>query len=99
FIKVNCAAIPEPLLESELFGYEGGAFTGSKKEGKMGLLELADGGTFLLDENVEMPLSLQVKLLRVLQDKRVQRIGSTKSKKIDVRVISATNQNLEEKIN
>jgi PAS domain S-box-containing protein len=98
FIKVNCAAIPETLLESELFGYEGGAFTGSKKEGKMGLLELADGGTFLLDEIGELPLSLQVKLLRVLQDKQVQRIGSTQSRKIDIRIISATNQDLEKKM-
>jgi PAS domain S-box-containing protein len=97
-IKVNCAAIPETLLESELFGYEGGAFTGSKKEGKMGLLQLADGGTFLLDEIGEMPLPLQVKILRVVQDKKVQRIGSTKSKKIDIRIISATNQDLEKKM-
>ncbi|AZV43132.1 sigma-54 interaction domain-containing protein [Peribacillus asahii] len=97
-IKVNCAAIPEALLESELFGYEGGAFTGSKKEGKMGLLELADGGTFLLDEIGEMPLPLQAKLLRVIQDKKVQRIGSNKSKKIDIRIISATNRDLEKKM-
>lgn len=98
FIKINCAAIPESLLESELFGYEGGAFTGSKKEGKMGLFELADGGTFLLDEIGEMSIQLQVKLLRVIQDKIVQRIGSTKSKKIDIRIISATNQDLEKKM-
>ncbi|WP_259548136.1 sigma 54-interacting transcriptional regulator [Heyndrickxia sp. FSL K6-6286] len=98
FIKVNCAAIPESLLESELFGYVEGAFTGSKREGKIGLLELADGGTFMLDEIGEMPLSLQVKLLRVLQDKQVQRIGSTQIKTIDVRIISATNQNIEQKM-
>lgn len=98
FIKVNCAAIPEQLLESELFGYEGGAFTGSKKEGKMGLLELADGGTFLLDEIGEMPLSLQVKLLRVLQEKKIQRIGGTLAKPVDIRIISATNQDLELKM-
>ncbi|MBE6185224.1 sigma-54 interaction domain-containing protein [Heyndrickxia ginsengihumi] len=98
FIKVNCAAIPEALLESELFGYEEGAFTGSKKKGKMGLLELADGGTFMLDEIGEMPMSLQVKLLRVVQDKMIQRIGSTQSKKIDVRIISATNQDLEKRM-
>jgi len=74
FIKVNCGAIPEHLLESELFGYEKGAFTGANKEGKIGLLELADGGTVMLDEVGEMPLSLQVKLLRVLQEKQIQRI-------------------------
>lgn len=97
-IKINCAAIPETLLESELFGYEEGAFTGSKKTGKMGLLELANGGTFMLDEISEMPLSLQVKLLRVIQEREVKRIGGTEPIKLDIRFISATNQDLEEKI-
>lgn len=97
-IKVNCGAIPESLLESELFGYEAGAFTGSKKEGKIGLLELANGGTFMLDEVGEMPLALQVKLLRVLQEKRVTRIGGTESIALDVRFISATNQDLKNKV-
>ncbi|MBB5323312.1 PAS domain S-box-containing protein/TyrR family helix-turn-helix protein [Anoxybacillus tepidamans] len=98
FIKVNCGAIPEALLESELFGYEKGAFTGARQDGKIGLLELADKGTIMLDEIGEMPLSLQVKLLRVLQEKQVQRIGSHKTKKLDVRIIAATNQNLKELI-
>ena len=75
FVKINCAAIPKYLLESELFGYEGGAFTGAKKGGKIGKFELADGGTLLLDEIGEMPLPLQSKLLRVLQEKEVERIG------------------------
>ncbi len=78
FIKVNCAAIPEQLLEAELFGYEAGAFTGANRDGRIGLLELADQGTIMFDEIGEMPLSLQVKLLRVLQEKQVQRVGGTK---------------------
>ncbi|ESU71589.1 Fis family transcriptional regulator [Geobacillus thermopakistaniensis] len=98
FIKVNCAAIPEALLESELFGYEKGAFTGAQAGGKIGLFELADGGTILLDEIGEMPLSLQVKLLRVLQEKRIQRIGGRKAKALDVRVIAATNQDLQKQM-
>ncbi|MGZ9585600.1 sigma 54-interacting transcriptional regulator [Paenibacillus marinisediminis] len=98
FIKVNCAAIPEPLLESELFGYEAGAFTGANREGRIGLLELADKGTILLDEIGEMPLSLQVKLLRVIQEKQVRRIGSTKARKLDIRFLSATNRDLRELI-
>lgn len=98
FIKVNCGAIPETLLESELFGYVEGAFTGARKQGKIGLLELADKGTLLLDEIGEMPLSLQVKLLRVLQDKQLYRIGSSEPIQLDVRVISATNKNLKELI-
>ncbi|MCP8969859.1 sigma 54-interacting transcriptional regulator [Ectobacillus ponti] len=96
FIKINCGAIPEQLLESELFGYERGAFTGARQEGKIGLLELADKGTVLLDEVAELPLSLQVKLLRVLQEKQIQRIGSRDIKKLDIRIISATNKNLKE---
>ena len=95
FVKVNCAAIPTGLLESELFGYEGGAFTGAKKEGKVGKFEQADGGTIFLDEIGDMPLHMQVKLLRVLQEKEVEKIGSIGSKKIDVRIIAATNRNLE----
>jgi PAS domain S-box-containing protein len=98
FIKVNCAAIPETLLESELFGYEKGAFTGAQASGKIGLFELADRGTIMLDEIGEMPLSLQVKLLRVLQEKQIQRIGSRHTKKLDIRIIAATNQNLPELI-
>ncbi|MCA1203694.1 sigma-54 interaction domain-containing protein [Priestia flexa] len=98
FIKVNCGAIPENLLESELFGYEGGAFTGAKKEGKMGLFEVSNKGTLFLDEIAEMPLALQVKLLRVLQEKEVMRIGSAKSVPINVRIIAATNRNLHEEV-
>lgn len=96
FIAINCAAIPESLLESELFGYEGGAFTGAKKEGKPGKFELADGGTLFLDEIGDMPLYLQAKLLRVLQEKSIQRVGGIKEIPIDVRIISATNKDLEE---
>lgn len=94
-IKINCGAIPEHLLESELFGYEKGAFTGAKNEGKAGLLELADKGTIMFDEIGEMPLNLQVKLLRVIQEKEVQRLGANQSKEIDVRIISVTNKKLE----
>ncbi len=95
FIKVNCGAIPEQLLESELFGYEKGAFTGARQEGKLGLLELADKGTVMLDEIGEIPLSLQVKLLRVLQEKQVQRLGGNLVRNLDIRIISATNQDLQ----
>jgi PAS domain S-box-containing protein len=98
FIKVNCGAIPETLLESELFGYEKGAFTGARQDGKIGLLELADHGTIMLDEVGEMPLALQVKLLRVLQEKQIQRIGGHKVINLDIRIIAATNQNLKELI-
>jgi len=93
FITVNCAAIPENLLESEMFGYEKGAFTGAVKA-KEGLFELANGGTILLDEIGTMPLSLQPKLLRVLQENEFMRVGGTKKIPLDVRVISATNENL-----
>lgn len=96
YIKLNCSAIPEHLLESELFGYEKGAFTGATKEGKPGLFELANEGTLFLDEIGELPLSLQVKLLRVLQEHELVRIGGTKPIKIDVRIIAATNRNLQE---
>lgn len=98
FIAVNCASIPENLLESELFGYEEGAFTGAKKEGKAGKFELASGGTIFLDEIGDMPLSLQPKLLRVLQERNVDRVGGKKSIPIDVRIIAATNKNLEEMV-
>ncbi len=98
FIKVNCGAIPENLLESELFGYESGAFTGAKKGGKSGLFELADHGTIFLDEIGDLPLSMQVKLLQVIQDKRVSRIGATKSESVDVRIIAATNKNLQQMV-
>jgi transcriptional regulator with PAS, ATPase and Fis domain len=98
FIRVNCAAISENLLESELFGYEEGSFTGALKGGKMGLFERADGGTIFLDEIGEIPISMQVKLLRVLQEKEVLRVGGSKSIPVDVRVISATNVDLEKAI-
>lgn len=100
FIAVNCAAIPESLMESELFGYEEGAFTGARKGGKIGKIQLANHGTFFLDEIGDMPLYLQAKLLRVLNDKKVERIGnsSTSLINVDVRIIAATNQNLEEMI-
>jgi two-component system, NtrC family, response regulator AtoC len=93
FISVNCAALPETLLESELFGYKRGAFTGADGE-KVGLFEEADGGTFFLDEIGDMPLSIQVKLLRVIEEKEVVRLGDTVPRKVDVRVISATNRDL-----
>ena len=98
FIKVNCGAIPENLIESELFGYEGGAFTGANKNGKIGLFELANKGTLFLDEIGELPKDMQVKLLRVLQEQEILRVGGTKTVKIDVRIIAATNRNLEEMV-
>lgn len=94
FVKVNCAAIPENLIEAEMFGYVGGAFTGAAKAGKPGRLELADGGTLFLDEIGDMPLTLQSKLLRVLQDREFERLGSTKSIKVNVRILAATNKDL-----
>jgi len=94
FIKINCGAIPETLLESELFGYERGAFTGAGKDGKPGIFEMAHNGTLLLDEVGDLPLSLQVKLLRVLQDKEITRVGGTKTRSVDVRILAATNRNL-----
>ncbi|HWP98094.1 MAG TPA: sigma 54-interacting transcriptional regulator [Syntrophomonadaceae bacterium] len=96
FIKVNCAAIPDNLLESELFGYVDGAFTGAKKGGKPGKFELANRGTIFLDEIGDMPLLMQAKLLRVLQEREVERIGSLESIVVDVRIIAATNQDLEQ---
>ncbi|QEK12867.1 PAS domain S-box protein [Crassaminicella thermophila] len=98
FIKVNCAAIPADLLESELFGYEEGAFTGAKRGGKIGKFELANGGSIFLDEIGDMPHSMQAKLLRVLQEKEVERVGGTKNIPLDVRIIAATNRNLEEMV-
>lgn len=95
FIKVNCAAIPEPLLESELFGYVEGAFTGARKDGKPGKFELANHGTIFLDEIGDMSLTMQAKLLRVIQEPEIERIGGTQPYKIDVRIIAATNRKLE----
>ncbi|MGE0114445.1 MAG: sigma-54-dependent Fis family transcriptional regulator [Steroidobacteraceae bacterium] len=97
FVAINCAAIPRELLESELFGYKGGAFTGSRKSGQIGKFELADGGTLFLDEVNQMPLDLQAKLLRVLQDGFITRLGDSKPIRIDVRIIAATNEDLYEK--
>ena len=97
FIAINCTTISENILESELFGHEKGAFTDAKNT-KKGLFEIADSGTILLDEIGDMPMQLQVKLLRVLQDKRFRRIGGHKDIQVDVRIISATHQNLEQKI-
>ena len=98
FVPVNCAALPDTLLESELFGYEEGAFTGAKKGGKQGLFKYADKGTLFLDEIGEMSTHLQVKLLRVLQENKVRRVGADEEIPIDVRIITATNRNLEELI-
>ncbi|OAT85591.1 sigma-54 interaction domain-containing protein [Desulfotomaculum copahuensis] len=98
FVKVNCAALPENLLESELFGYAEGAFTGARKGGKIGKFELADGGTIFLDEIGDMPVNMQVKLLRVLQEKEIERLGENRPLKVDVRVVAATNRNLEEMV-
>lgn len=98
FIKVNCTAIPENLIESELFGYEGGSFTGARKEGKPGLFELAHEGTLLLDEIGDIPLHLQVKLLRAIQEREIFRVGGTKPIHIDVRIIAITNKSLEQMV-
>ncbi len=98
FIKVNCAAIPENLLEAEFFGYAPGAFTGASKNGKPGYFQLADGGTIFLDEIGDMPLLLQGKLLRVIEDMRFEQVGGTSTIQVDVRIVAATNQNLEEKV-
>ena len=97
FIAINCGAIPEDLMESELFGYEKGAFTGAISS-KPGKFELANDGTLFLDEIGELPKNAQVKLLRVLEDHKVERVGSTRSRDVDVRIISATNRNLEEEM-
>lgn len=98
FIKVNCGAIPENLLESEFFGYEHGAFTGANKDGKLGLFELAHNGTILLDEIGDLPIHLQVKLLRVLQDREIVRVGGFITRPVNIRVIASTNRNLKEMV-
>ncbi len=99
FVALNCGAIPKNLIESELFGYEEGAFTGAKKSGHPGKFEVADGGTIFLDEVGEMPLDMQTRLLRVIEEGVVSRIGSTREILIDVRIISASNKNLIEEVN
>lgn len=98
FVAINCAAIPENLLESEMFGYEEGSFSGAKRGGKLGKFQLANKGTLFLDEIGDMPLTLQAKMLRVLQDKVVERVGSIQSVHVDVRIIVATNRDLEEMV-
>ncbi|MGQ9826108.1 MAG: sigma-54 interaction domain-containing protein, partial [Desulfotomaculales bacterium] len=98
FVRVNCSALPENLLESELFGYREGAFTGARRGGKMGKFELADGGTIFLDEIGDLPVNMQAKLLRVLQEKEIERLGDNQPTKVNVRVIAATNRNLEEMV-
>ena len=98
FITVNCGAIPESLMESELFGYTKGAFTGADPKGKIGFFERAHNGTIFLDEIGEMPLQIQVKMLRVLQDKKITPIGSHTEKQVNVRIIAATNRNLEQEV-
>jgi PAS domain S-box-containing protein len=98
FIKVNCGAIPENLLESELFGYQPGAFTGASKDGKLGMFELAHHGTLFLDEIGDLPLQLQVKLLRAIQDREIYRVGGEKPVKIDARILTATNKDLSEMV-
>jgi propionate catabolism operon transcriptional regulator len=98
FVAINCGAFPEALLESELFGYEEGAFTGARKGGKAGLIEVAHRGTLFLDEIGEMPLSLQSRLLRVLQEREVVRLGSTEPTRVDIRVVAATHRALTEGI-
>lgn len=95
YIKVNCGAIPENLLESELFGYEKGSFTGADRKGKLGMFELAHKGTLLLDEVAEIPLNLQVKLLRAIQEQEIMRVGGTKPVKLDVRIVAVTNKDLD----
>ncbi|MCL6635603.1 MAG: sigma 54-interacting transcriptional regulator, partial [Peptococcaceae bacterium] len=98
-IRINCGAIPENLLESELFGYEGGAFSGARREGKPGLIELAHAGTLFLDEVSELPLPLQVKLLTVIQEREVVRVGGTRPVKVDIRLVAASNRDLESMVN
>jgi PAS domain S-box-containing protein len=98
FIKINCASIPENLIETELFGYEGGSFTGSNPKGKKGIFEAADQGTIFLDEIGELPVNVQAKLLQVLQDKQFTKVGAIRPNLVDVRIIAATNKNIEEMI-
>jgi TyrR family helix-turn-helix protein len=97
-VEINCGSIPETLLESELFGYESGSFSGAKQQGKKGLVEMAEGGTLFLDEIGELPLNLQVKLLTLIQEKRFYRVGSTKPREVDFRLIAATNVDIEQMI-
>ena len=97
FVPINCAAIPAEILESELFGYEKGAFTGASKA-RLGKFEMADGGTLFLDELTEMPMALQAKLLRVLQENVIERLGSNRPIKVDLRVVAATNRNPREAV-
>lgn len=96
FISVNCAAIPSELLESEFFGYEEGAFTGAVKDGKIGYFQAADKGTIFMDEIGDLPVNMQAKLLRVIQEREVQRVGSYESIPVDVRIVAASNKNLDE---
>ena len=98
FVGVNCAAIPEQLLEAELFGYEEGAFTGAKKGGKPGKFQLAHKGTIFLDEIGDMPLYMQAKILRVLEERVIERVGGVTQTEVDVRIITATNRNLEDMV-
>src|SRR5207245_8180284 len=97
FVAVNCSALPEHLIESELFGHERGSFTDAHAA-KPGLFEVADTGTLFLDEIGDLPLSLQAKLLRVLEDKEIRRVGGTKSRTVDVRILAATNEHLQERV-
>jgi PAS domain S-box-containing protein len=97
-VKVNCGAIPDSLVEAELFGYEKGAFTGAQEKGKAGYFEVAEGGTLFLDEIAELPLSSQVKLLRFLEDRRISRVGGTASRELDVRILAATHRDLQEMV-
>ncbi len=98
FIEINCGAIPEALLETELFGYETGAFTGANRKGKVGVIEMANKGTLFLDEIGDLPIGLQVKLLKVIQEKNIVKIGGTRPIKVDFRLVSATNQNIEKMV-
>ncbi|MCF8070376.1 MAG: sigma 54-interacting transcriptional regulator [Desulfobacterales bacterium] len=98
FIEINCGAIPETLLESELFGYEAGAFTGASKTGKVGVIEMANKGTLFLDEIGDLPIGLQVKLLKVIQEKKIIKLGGKQPIDVDFRLVSATNQNIEEMV-
>jgi transcriptional regulator with PAS, ATPase and Fis domain len=98
WVAVNCAALPEGLIEAELFGYEEGAFTGAKRKGSIGKIEQADGGTLFLDEIGDMPLSLQARLLRVLQERAITPLGSAKAKPVNFVLVSATNQSLKDKV-